>query len=160
MGMHGLDMNGAVKAECDRRLRELMRAIGASGGSVYAPVRTAEGALQGLAFVCLEPRDKATQSLSALLIPLHSVAGRCFEGERAFVEGDPWQDHEHFKRAEIVAQYTPTSILSLPLQHDGRTVGVLQLLRAASEFDFTDQDLAAAQAGLGDLGARLAGATG
>jgi hypothetical protein len=152
--MHGLDMNGAVKAECDRRLRELMHEIGASGGSVYAPVRSPEGALQGLAFVCLEPRDEARKQLGALLVPIQSVAGRCFESGRPFVEGD----HEHFKQAEIVARYTPASTLNLPLRHEGRTVGVLQLLRTTSEFDFTDSDLAAAKAGLGDLGARLAGA--
>ena len=72
-----------------------------------------------------------------------------------FVPAGPWEDHDHFKRAEVVAHYVPTSMLNVALEHGGQTVGVVQLLRTGDEADFTEKDLAAAVARLGDLGSRI-----
>jgi hypothetical protein len=158
--MRGLDIDRALMAEFDWRLLDLMMQIRASGGSIYAPVRSPDGKVRGLAFVSVKPRNPQSADLGAMRIPLRSVAGRCFESGEAFIESEPGQDRPHFKRAAMVAYYLPTSMLNVALAFDGRTVGVLQLLRTTGEPGFGDDDLAAAQAKVGDLAARLAEAAG
>jgi hypothetical protein len=158
--MRGLDIDRALTAEFDWRLLDLMRQIRASGGSIYAPLRSPDGEVRGLAFVSVKPRNPHSVDLGAMRIPMRSVAGRCFETGEAFIASEPGRDREHFKRAEMVAYYVPTSMLNVALAFGGQTVGVLQLLRTTGEAGFSDDDLAAAQANVGDLGARLAEAAG
>jgi len=130
------------KAELDDRLQSLMGATGASGGSIYLPVRSPRGELLGLAFLCIEPFNLQTQTLRSKVIPLKSIAGRCLTSGTAFVVANAAQSKDHFKSAEAIARYKPSTMINLPLADKGEAVGVLQLLSKEGETAFAEEDLA------------------
>ncbi len=145
----------AMKAALDSRLRALMQKAAATGGSIYVPVRSPKGDAQGLAFLCIEPFRFETQQLRTKLIPLRSVAGRCFDKGLNFISSDASRDPDHYQAAATIAGYQPATMLNLALAHDGKTLGVLQLLRREGEVSFTEADLTTAQAMLDDIGLRV-----
>ena len=51
---------------------------------VSAAERESHGEVQGLAFLSIEPFTVQTQVLRAKMIPLHSLAGRCFTSGQSF----------------------------------------------------------------------------
>jgi len=130
------------KAELDGRLQSLMGATGASGGSIYLPVRSPRGELLGLAFLCIEPFNVQTQTLRSKVIPLKSIAGRCLVQGEAFVVANAAQSKDHFKSADAIAHYKPSTMMNLALKDKGEVVGVLQLLSKEGETAFADADLA------------------
>jgi class 3 adenylate cyclase len=142
-----------LKVDADHQLRELMRKTGASGGSIYMPVRTEQGEIQGLAFVSAEPYRAGTLRLQSMIIPLRSVAGSCFEQGQPFIT-KPNQDH--YKTAAKAANYMPVSMMNLPIEGSGEKIGVLQLLRTKGEPDFEEQDIASVRAMLQDITALVA----
>ena len=129
------------KAGLDADLQGLMKAIGASGGSLYIPVTGIKGDVHGLAFLCIEPFSAQTQRLRSKIIPLKSLAGRCFTDGDSFVSVNTGIDATHFKQAETIADYAPSTTLNTPLRDKGEIIGVLQLLRKEGEAAFTDADL-------------------
>ena len=136
---------GAVlseKAGLDADLQALMKAVGASGGSLYIPVTGIKGDVHGLAFLCIEPFSPQTQRLRSKIIPLKSLAGRCFTDGDSFVSVNTGTDTTHFKAAETISNYAPSTTLNAPLREKGDIIGVLQLLRKEGEAAFTDADLA------------------
>ena len=129
------------KAEIDDRLRSIMAATGASGGSVYVPVRSDRGEVQGLAFLSLEPFSPQTAALRAKIIPLKSLAGSAFTKGKSFVMNQVAQNSEHFKSAESLSNYRPSTMLNIALEQGGDVVGVLQLLSKEGEVGFSENDL-------------------
>jgi class 3 adenylate cyclase len=128
------------KAGLDADLQALMKAVGASGGSLYIPVTGIKGDVHGLAFLCIEPFSAQTQRLRSKIIPLKSLAGRCFTDGDSFVSVNTGSDATHFKAAESISNYAPSTTLNAPLRDKGDIIGVLQLLRKEGEA-FTDADL-------------------
>lgn len=146
-----------MKADVDGRLRSLMDTLGATGGSIYVPVRSRRGQVQGLAFLSLEPFRVETQQLRTRLIPMKSLAGRCYETGESFVSSNASTDPDHYKPAETLAAYRPATMLNLALKDaGGQAAGVLQLLSREGEGAFSDADLARAGALLGDLPGQVA----
>ena len=129
------------KAEIDARLRAIMATTGASGGSVYLPVRTDYGEVYGLAFLSFEPFSPQTAALRAKVIPLKSLAGTAFT-KGSFVMKEPAKSADHFKSAEELSNYRPSTILNVALKHDRDVVGVLQLLSKEGEAGFGEHDVA------------------
>jgi len=129
------------KAEIDARLRSIMAATGASGGSVYLPVRGDHGEAYGLAFLSFEPFSPQTAALRAKVIPLKSLAGMAFT-KGSYVMKDSAKSAEHFKSAEELSNYRPSTTLNIALKHEGDTVGVLQLLSKEGEAGFAESDVA------------------
>jgi class 3 adenylate cyclase len=118
-----------------------MRANRASGGSIYAPALGTDGEVKGLVFVCIEPLNDQTRQLRKKIIPLKSLAGRCLKAGESVVVSNAAQQKDHFKEAERISDYRPSTTLNIALKHEGRTVGVLQLLSREGEKGFTEQDL-------------------
>jgi len=143
------------KAQIDELLKTLMQKVGATGGSIYVPVRSPRGKVQGLAFLSIEPFRAETQVLKTKVIPMKSLAGRCFDTGQSFVTLSAQKDPDHFEAASKIAAYRPSTALNLTVRHEGETTGVLQLLRKEGEAGFTETDLTQAQAMLGDLPAQL-----
>ncbi len=129
------------KSSLDSDLQRLMALIGASGGSVYVPVRSPRGVVHGLAFLCIEPFSLQTQQLKTKIIPLKSLAGRAFLSGDSFVVVNAAQQADHFKAAANITDYRPSTTLNIALKFEGAVVGVLQLLSKEGEPGFTDADL-------------------
>ena len=132
----------SVKMVLDAKLQELMRKFSASGGSIYAPAYGPDGEANGLYFVCIEsqPFNPHTEQLKKKIIPMQSLAGRCFNDGLSFVDANTAAQKDHFSEADGIANYRPATTLNIALQHQDRTVGVLQLLRREGEEGFTDSD--------------------
>lgn len=133
----------SIKIALDRKLEELMRATGASGGSIYAPARAADGKVTGLYFVSIEPFGPQTEQLKKKIVPLSSIAGRCFREGLPNLQKNSAQQTEHYKKAEEISDYRPATTLNMPLCHEGETIGVLQLLNREGEKGLTEGDLKA-----------------
>ncbi len=146
----------AQKAAIDAELRRLMQVFGASGGSVYVPVRGTRGDVRGLAFLSIEPYSIETQQLRSKLIPLKSLAGRSFEASDSFIVSNVSQHADHFKAAEQISSYAPAMTLSHALLAEGEPVGVLQLLSREGEQGFAEEDLQRVAAAATDLASNLA----
>ena len=74
----------AKKAEIDDELAALMKLASARAGSVYLPLRgDSPEQASGLVFLAIAPVTEATMKLRKKIIPLHSLAGRCFTNARA-----------------------------------------------------------------------------
>lgn len=145
------------KAELDTELQKLMLAEGASGGSIYLPVRSPRGEVHGLAFLCIEPFSVQTQVLRSKVIPLKSLAGRCFTSGESFSVANAAQASDHFRAAEAIANYRPSTTLNIALKDGGDTVGVLQLLSKEGEKGFDEGDVARVTEMVGPIAAAVAG---
>jgi class 3 adenylate cyclase len=130
------------KTELDAALRSIMAATGASGGSIYVPVRSPRGEVHGLAFLSLEPFTAQTAALRAKVIPLKSLAGRAFLKGDSFAMINAAQSSEHFKSAETLSNYRPSTTLNIALKSGDEVVGVLQLLSKEGEAGFGEEDVA------------------
>lgn len=130
-----------IKTALDEKLQELMRATGASGGSIYAPARAPDGKVSGLHFVCIEPFNPQTEQLKKKIVPLRSIAGRCFKTGESYVVSNAAKQKDHFKEADKISDYRPATTLNVALKHKGETIGVLQLLSRAGEQGFSESDL-------------------
>ena len=131
----------SIKIGLDAKLEELMRATGASGGSIYAPARAADGKVTGLYFVSIEPFGPQTEQLKKKVVPLSSIAGRCFREGQSYLQTNSAQQKEHYKKAEEISDYRPATTLNVALMHEGQTIGVLQLLNREGEKGLTEADL-------------------
>lgn len=107
------------KAALDDEVRALMKSSGASGASLYVPVRGPRGQVQGLAFLCIEPFSLQTQQLRSKLIPLKSLAGQCFTSGEAFAVANAAQNAGHFQQANTLTDYKLSTTLNVPLKADG-----------------------------------------
>jgi class 3 adenylate cyclase len=130
------------KAVLDERMQALMRTMGASGASLYVPVRNTRGEVQGLAFLCIEPFSRQTQQLKSRIIPLRSLAGSAFVRAAREVTVNPSQNPEHLESAQRIADYKPSTMLNVTLSWNGESVGLIQLLRKDGEPAFETADIA------------------
>ncbi|HKX92672.1 MAG TPA: GAF domain-containing protein [Sphingomicrobium sp.] len=130
------------KTELDAALRSIMAATDASGGSIYVPVRSQRGEVHGLAFLSLEPFSPQTAALRAKIIPLKSLAGRAFTKGDSFAVSNAAKSAEHFKTAEKLSNYRPSTTLNIALKQGDEVVGVLQLLSKEGEVGFSEADVA------------------
>jgi class 3 adenylate cyclase len=144
------------KAGLDSEVQSLMLALAASGASLYVPVRSPRGDVHGLAFLCIEPFSPQTERLRAKIIPLKSLAGRCFSTGEALVSVNASADPNHFKAAEKLSNYAPSTTLNAPLKDGDAVIGVLQLLRKEGEPAFSEADLARLAVLAAPIAARVA----
>lgn len=131
----------AMKSTLDEELQKTMRMCRASGGSIYVPVRGPRGNVRGLAFLCIEPFTRENQKLRTQIIPLRSHAGRCFTSGQSEAIPEVAATSDHFREADEIARYRPSSTLNVALRHDDETIGVLQLLRSQGEAPFVQADV-------------------
>ena len=131
----------AIKAIIDAELQSIMKSFAASGGSIYVPVRGPRGNVQGLAFLSIEPFTAENQELKHQIVPLRSIAGKCFTSGDSRAERDAAKSSDHFSEADSITDYSTSSTISIALKHQAETVGVLQLLRQKGEQPFNPDDV-------------------
>jgi class 3 adenylate cyclase len=131
----------ALKAAIDAELQSVMKSFGASGGSIYVPVTGPRGNVQGLAFLSIEPFTKENQKLKNQIIPLRSLAGKCFVSGKSDLERDVTESSDHYSEADSVSNYATASTISVALAGGGQAIGVLQLLRKKGEPPFKRDDV-------------------
>ncbi|WP_210395904.1 GAF domain-containing protein [Motiliproteus sediminis] len=126
----------AKKSEIDRELANLMQMTQASGGSVYLPNRSDNDQVTDLVFLSLLPVNDQTLKLRRKIIPLKSLAGKCFTDAQSFTLSNSLVSPDHFTKADAVSGYHSEDILCVPLFDGNEAVGVLQLLnRQQGQFD-------------------------
>ncbi|MBV8685978.1 MAG: GAF domain-containing protein [Alphaproteobacteria bacterium] len=145
----------ALKSAIDERVQTLMRNLGASGASVYVPVRSPRGEVIGLAFLSMEPFTPQTQALKSKVIPLKSLAGHCFTRGTASAPRNASADPQHFKEGARLADYRPSTMLNLPIRRGEEVIAVLQLLSKEGERGFGEEDLPTVAGALEDLPAKI-----
>jgi class 3 adenylate cyclase/NTP pyrophosphatase (non-canonical NTP hydrolase) len=130
------------KQEIDDELSSVMEYMQANAGSLYIPL-AAESSSEplGLVFLSVQPFGREAAELKRKIIPIKSLAGRCFTIGQPFVRPDSKSDPSHFGQADAVSGYHTQDTLNCPLRHQGKTVGVLQLLNKKGSDRFRPADL-------------------
>lgn len=139
------------KIHLDKQVYEIMKILGASGGSLYVPVKNSVGRVNGLAFLCIEPFSE----LKSKIIPLESIAGECFLSGESKINYAPATDIHHFKEADKISNYVPGNILNAPLKSGGVTIGVVQFLKKTGEGQFKLSEIDLVNAMKGDIEEKL-----
>jgi class 3 adenylate cyclase len=131
----------AKKAEIEEALSSLMKLTQARAGSVYVPLmnETDRNPL-GLVYVSILPIAEQTMKLRKKIIPLQSLAGRCFRTGNAFTVANSQSSSDHYVQADTVSGYKTQDTLNVPLRAQGQIVGVLQLLNKR-EAPFTESEI-------------------
>ena len=132
----------AKKGEIDNALSSIMTLTKAQSGSVYLPLKEeSSGNAKGLVFLSIQPTAEYTVKLRKKIIPLNSLAGRCFVKDAPFTVRDAHSATEHYEKADDLSGYRTQDTLNYPLRHGRQCVGVLQLLNKQDGQKFSDQDL-------------------
>lgn len=132
----------AKKAQIDDELCSLMKLLSAEAGSVYLPLRDdSSNEVSGLVFLAIAPITEHTMKLRKKIIPLHSLAGRCFTDARSLVVASAKSSQDHYDKADEVSGYRTQDTLNIPLRAGAKVVGVLQLLNKKGADKFSDRDL-------------------
>lgn len=71
------------------------------------------------------------------------IAGWVFEHNEPLLVRDAYEDPRFFREADMQSGFRTRSILCVPLQREGRVIGVLQVLNPADRGAFDDEDLEA-----------------
>lgn len=135
----------AKKAEIEEHLSSLMKLMQAGAGSVYVPLPINSGTgPSGLVLLSIQPVTEQTLKLRKKIIPLQSLAGRCFTTGETFVIANSRSTSDHYTRADEVSGYRTQDTLNLPLRSQEKVIGVLQLLNKRGG-PFTENDIAQAR---------------
>jgi len=131
------------KMEIDQDLASVMNVMRAQAGSVFIPLRSQSSTEPlGLVFLSIQPFDAKAKSLKRRIIPLQSLAGRCYGTGIPYVVSNSKQDPEHYDKADRVSGFYTEDVLSYPLRCQGEIIGVLQLLNKQGPDRFSDDDIA------------------
>jgi len=129
------------KMEIDDELSSVMTSVGAEKGSIYIPLsRGLSSEPVGLVFLSIQPAGRQAASLKRKIIPMQSIAGRCFRtGEASATQASA--DPQHFKAADKISGSRIQDMLNSPLRHRGEVIGVLQLMNKKGADQFSADDL-------------------
>lgn len=143
----------AKKAQIDEELSSLMKLTSAGGGSVYLPlVQNDSDHPAGLVFLSIQPVTQQTMKLRKKIIPLGSLAGKCFKDSRPIMLANAKTSPDHYTKADEVSGYKTQDVLNVPLRSNDEVVGVLQLIHKQGREKFSEDDLTKTQ----QLSAKLA----
>ena len=147
----------AMKKAIDDDLTDIMRMVGAGAGSVYIPmVSRSSPTPLGLLFFSIQPINQQTTALRKRVIPMESLAGRCFLSGNGIVSANPKTDRSHYDKADKVSGFRTEDALTVPLTTNGPPIGVLQLLNKQGTDPFDEADLRTAESSSRRIAERLA----
>jgi class 3 adenylate cyclase len=131
----------AKRIEVESGLSTVMKTMLAQAGSVYVPLLS-KGSSEpsGLVFLAILPFGQETRALRRKIIPMKSLAGRCFTTGEPFVVSNSKRDPSHFDRADQVSGFHTEDTLNIPLRYQGNIIGVLQLLNKQGSERFNSED--------------------
>lgn len=132
----------AKKGEIDEELASLMKLAEAGGASIYVPLPgDASDREKGLAFLSIQPTTQQTLKLRRKIVPLESLAGRCYKTGKPFTVADSNRSPDHFGKADQMSGYSTQDTLNFPLYQQGKVVGILQLLNKQGGSRFVEEDI-------------------
>lgn len=130
------------KGRIEDELGQIMKYVDAGAGSVFISASARNnGQPTGLAFLSILPMTESARTLRKRIIPLQSLAGRCFLTGIPTAIRNATQNPEHFNRADRISKFRTQDMLNVPLKYQGTTVGVLQLLNRQSGEPFHESDI-------------------
>jgi len=119
-----------------------MKVMGAKASSIFIPLRSQSSTESlGLVFLSIRPFDAKAKTLKREIIPLQSLAGRCYEEVIPYVVSNSRQDPRHYREADCVSGFHTKDVLNYPLRYQGEIIGVLQLLNKQSPDGFSNDDI-------------------
>ena len=132
----------AKKDTIIQELKSLINLFSAEAGSIYLPLHDElQNEILGLVFLAIEPVTAHTIKLRNKIIPMHSLAGKCFKDANSILITNTKNSDDHYKLADKLSGYKTQNAMNVPLQALGRTVGVLQLLNKKEDQKFSEDDL-------------------
>jgi class 3 adenylate cyclase len=141
-----------IKNEIDAELSRGMRILQATESSILVP-----GPGASSSFVFLSIYGPAAPKLRYSKLPLDKgKAGKVFATGRLDNAADPAKDSEFFEEMDRKGAHTTRTLLTLPLRHAGRIVGVVQFLNKQDNMTFTREDEMAASDLANGLAERVA----
>jgi len=82
------------------------------------------------------------QLLKDILVPLdESIAGWVFANNRPQFVEDATNEPHHFKVVDRATNFTTTTLLAVPMEYKGNTIGVLEVINKADNAHYTEDDL-------------------
>ena len=134
------------KRDIEDYLSKVMDIMQAGAGSVYIPLLSSSSSTpQGLIFLSVQPLGNQAEVLKRKIIPLKSLAGRCFTTGQSFVITNSKKDPQHFGQADKVSGYHTKDTLNFALHYKNKTVGVLQLLNKTGSGRFSQADISSCE---------------
>jgi class 3 adenylate cyclase len=129
-----------IKNDVDSALLRGMNLLQATESSVLVP-----GPPPSSSFVFLSIYGRAAASLRYSKLPINKgKAGKVFATGRLDNSADPRKDSEFFEGMDEKGAHTTRTMLTVPLRHEGGTIGVVQFLNKENDREFTGQDEAIA----------------
>ncbi len=141
-----------IKSEIDGMLERAMSVLGAREASVLVPSPPPASSL-----VFLSIFGPAAAKLRYSKLPLgKGKAGKVFATGRVDNAANPRKDPEFFESMDEKGGYTTATLLTVPLQCNGATVGVAQFLNKEGNRAFTPEDEATASELARDMAGKAA----
>ena len=82
------------------------------------------------------------QSLKDILVPLEgSIAGWVFGNNEPLIVQDVTSDPRHFKGVDQAISFETSSLVAVPLTHQGNTIGVLEVVNKVNNAHYTEDDV-------------------
>ena len=147
------------KEEIDNELLRAMETLQADAGSILVRSPSFVPSLSDseghLVFLCLH--GPKADKLKRDRVPIgSSIAGMVFSTKEAYVTADAYKAPIFYDKADKVSGYKTEDMLTYPLKHEGKTVGVIQFLNKRGEARFGPRDFELAKALAPSLSAKVA----
>ena len=80
--------------------------------------------------------------LKDILVPMdESIAGWVFANSKPQIVHDMTKDPRHYKMVDQTTNFTTSSLLAVPMEHKGNTIGVLEVVNKADYAHYTEDDV-------------------
>ncbi|NVM57781.1 MAG: GAF domain-containing protein [Desulfobacterales bacterium] len=130
------------KTEIDTEISVAKKCLNVAACSILVPYPPSEYS----EFVFLSIDSERADTLRKTRIPLtKGIAGYVFAHGTPYSSANVRQDSKFFDKVDARSGFKTKGILCLPIQHQGRIVGVMQFLNKIGNVPFDDNDLAIAE---------------
>jgi len=80
--------------------------------------------------------------LKDILVPLdESIAGWVFANKKPLFIQDATKNAHHYKLIDQTTNFTTSTLLAIPMEYKGETIGVLEVVNKANNANYTEDDL-------------------
>jgi class 3 adenylate cyclase/Skp family chaperone for outer membrane proteins len=130
-----------IRREIDNEMARSRRSVGATENSVFVP-----GPLpSSRTFVFLSIYGRAAPKLRKTKLPIDKgIVGLVYKTGQLQNTWEPYQEKDFLQAVDRVGGHLTRSMLTVPVKHDGKVIGVVQFLNKADDkkFDRDDETVA------------------
>jgi len=134
------------------RLQAIRLVMGVEACSVGIPNRLAR--TPELIFLALD--SPKADAIKFIRVPFESIAGHVYVEGKPRLVNDVRRDPEWFRGVDNGTGFVTRNMITVPLIHDRKTIGVLNLVNKLGEEPFLESDLVAAEKVAAELAAAVA----